>query len=63
MQKVADNTSWKMGWLFATALIFFPAGLLTDGRPYESGAWQGSGKQMKPLIITLSVVFLGAAYA
>ncbi|WP_330338041.1 hypothetical protein [Streptomyces sp. NBC_00557] len=37
--KIADNTSWKMGWLFAAALIFFPAGLLTVVGMYESGAW------------------------
>ncbi|MEV6052336.1 hypothetical protein [Streptomyces sp. NPDC052107] len=37
--KVADKTSWKMGWLFATALIFFPAGVLTIAGMYESGTW------------------------
>jgi hypothetical protein len=37
--KVADRTSWKMGWLFAVALIFGPAALLTVGGLYESGVW------------------------
>ncbi|MEV6024146.1 hypothetical protein [Streptomyces sp. NPDC052036] len=37
--KIADNTSWKMGLLFATALIFLPAGILTIGGMYEAGAF------------------------
>ncbi|MFF0159945.1 hypothetical protein ACFYRY_20780 [Streptomyces sp. NPDC005263] len=37
--KVADRTSWKMGWLFATALILAPAALLTVGALYDSGVW------------------------
>jgi hypothetical protein len=37
--KVADRTSWKMGWVFAVALIFGPAALLTVGGLYEYGVW------------------------
>lgn len=31
--KIADRTSWKVGWLFA------PASLLTIGALYDSGVW------------------------
>ncbi|MFI1072318.1 hypothetical protein [Streptomyces puniciscabiei] len=44
MREVADNTSWKMGWLFATTLIFFPAGLLTDGRHVRVRRLAGIGE-------------------
>jgi hypothetical protein len=37
--KVADKTSWKMGWLIAVGLIFAPAALLTVGALYDSGVW------------------------
>ncbi|MFC4503628.1 MULTISPECIES: hypothetical protein [Streptomyces] len=37
--KIADRTSWKIGWLFAAALILAPAALLTIGGLYDSGVW------------------------
>ncbi|MFY4721042.1 MULTISPECIES: hypothetical protein [Streptomyces] len=36
--KIANNNSWKMGLLFATCLIFLPAGVLTLAGMYEAGA-------------------------
>ncbi|WP_369392383.1 hypothetical protein AB5J72_35955 [Streptomyces sp. CG1] len=36
--KIAEKNSWKMGLVFATALIFLPAGVLTIASMYEAGA-------------------------
>ncbi|MFF2994669.1 hypothetical protein ACFVTC_08820 [Streptomyces sp. NPDC057950] len=37
--KIAEKNSWKMGLLFATVLIFLPAGSLTLVGMHEAGAW------------------------
>ncbi len=37
--KIADKTSWKMGIVFASALIFLPAMLIASWILTESGVW------------------------
>ncbi|MFJ5267215.1 hypothetical protein [Streptomyces sp. NPDC088358] len=36
--KIAEKNSWKMGLLFATVLIFLPAGCLTIAGMHDAGA-------------------------
>ncbi|MFE2421204.1 hypothetical protein [Streptomyces hokutonensis] len=35
--KIVEKNSWKMGLLFATVLIFLPAGVLTFAGMYDAG--------------------------
>ncbi|WP_406172735.1 hypothetical protein [Streptomyces sp. NBC_00996] len=37
--KIADRTSWKMGLVFASGLIFLPAALVTVWVLVETGTW------------------------